>query len=197
MSSTILISSRTTFFSRSMSSALNAGPHDDVGQDVDRERQVLVEDLDVVARVFLGGERVHLAADGVDRLRDVLGAAGGGALEEHVLDEMGDAALLPRLMARTARQPHADAHRAHVRHPLGEETEPVGKHVADDRCLRHGCSIQWRSRGRPAASASVRHDARRKPLTDRELEERRIISCADVTRLARRHRAVQSNARIL
>ena len=93
MSSTILISSRTTFFSRSMSSALNAGLHDDVGQDVDRERQVLVEHLDVVAGVFLRGERVELAADRVDRLRDVLRRPRRRALEEHVLDEVRDAAL--------------------------------------------------------------------------------------------------------
>ena len=94
MSSTILISSRTTFFSRSMSSALNAGRITMSDEHVDRERQVLVEHLDVVARVFLGGERVHLAADRVDGLRDVLGAARRRALEEHVLDEMRDAALL-------------------------------------------------------------------------------------------------------
>ena len=49
---------------------------DDVGEDVDGERQMLVEHLDVVARVFLGGERVELAADRVDRLRDVLGRCG-------------------------------------------------------------------------------------------------------------------------
>ena len=107
--------------------------HHDVGEHVDGERQVLVEHLDVVARVFLGGERVHLAADGVDRLGDVLGAPGRRALEEHVLDEMGDAALLLRLVARAARQPDADADRAHVRHPLREETETIRKHVADDR----------------------------------------------------------------
>ena len=47
----------------------------DVGQQVDRERQVLVEHLDVVAGVFLRGEGVELAADRVDRLRDVLGRA--------------------------------------------------------------------------------------------------------------------------
>ena len=56
-----------------------------------------------------------------------------GALEEHVLDEMRDTALLLRLVARAAREPDADADRTHVRHPLGEKTETVGKHVADDR----------------------------------------------------------------
>ena len=77
MSSTILISSRTTFFSRSMSSGAERRAHHDVGQHLDGQRQVLVEHLDVIAGVFLRRKRVHLAADGVDRLRDVLGAARG------------------------------------------------------------------------------------------------------------------------
>ena len=117
--------------------AAERGPHDDVGQDVDRQREMFVEDLDVVARVFLGGEGVHLPADGVDRLRDVLGAPRRGALEEHVLDEMRDTALLDRLVARAAREPDTNAHRTDMGHPLREETETVGKHVANDRCLRH------------------------------------------------------------
>ena len=58
-----------------------------------------------------------------------------GALEEHVLDEVGDAALLLRLVARPARQPHADADGAHVRHPLREEAETIRQHVADDALI--------------------------------------------------------------
>ena len=92
VSSTILISSRITFFSRSISSAANAGRSTMSDEHVDGQRQVLVEHLDVVAGVFLRRERVELAADRVDRLRDVLGDARLGALEEHVLDEVGDAA---------------------------------------------------------------------------------------------------------
>ena len=64
-----------TFFSRSMSTSVNAGRSDDVGEDVDGQRQMLIEHLDVVAGVFLCGERVELAADRIDRLRDVFGAA--------------------------------------------------------------------------------------------------------------------------
>ena len=94
---------------------------------------MLVQHLDVVACVFLGRERIHLTADGVDGLGNVLGAAGGSAFEEHVLDEMRDAALLGRLMARSPRQPHADTHGPDVRHPLGHESETAGKHVANDR----------------------------------------------------------------
>jgi len=37
--------------------------HDDVRQHFEGEREMLVEDLDVVARVFLGGKGVHLAAN--------------------------------------------------------------------------------------------------------------------------------------
>ena len=46
---------------------------DQVRQHVHGERQVLVEHLDVVAGVFLRGERVEVAADRIDLLRDVLG----------------------------------------------------------------------------------------------------------------------------
>ena len=119
-----------------MSSGAERRVADDVGEDVDRQRQVLVEDLDVVAGVFLGGERVELAADRVDLParclpRDRL----AGALEQHVLDEMRDAAALSRFVPRPARQPDADADRADLRHPLGENAEPVVENVSDDGCV--------------------------------------------------------------
>jgi hypothetical protein len=98
---------------------------------------VLVEHLDVVARVLLGREGVHLAADGVDSLGDILGTSARGAFEEHVLDEMRDAALLLRLVSRAACEPHPDAHGSHVRHSLGEEPKSVGQHVTNDHWLSH------------------------------------------------------------
>ena len=115
-----------------MSSASKAGTQDDVGEQIDGERQVLVEHLDVVAGVFLRRERVELAADRVDRLRDVLGRSRRGALEEHVLDEVRDAAVFVGLVPRAARQPDADAHRPHVRHRLGDEPKAVIENVAND-----------------------------------------------------------------
>ena len=106
---------------------------DDVGEDVDGQRQVLVEHLDVVARVFLGRERVELAADGIDRLSNVLGGAAARSLEEHVLDEVRDAATLGRFVTRPARQPDADADRTDLRHRLGEDAKPVIENVSSDR----------------------------------------------------------------
>ena len=125
-----------TFFSLSRSSDVEVRVHHDVGEEVDRRRQVLVEDLDVVAGVFLRRERVELAADGVDRLGDVLGGARAGALEEHVLDEMGDAAAVDGLVPRPARQPDAEADGPDVRHRLGDEAETGIQDLAcDHACL--------------------------------------------------------------
>jgi hypothetical protein len=58
-------------------------------------------------------------------LRDVFRRPLAGALEQHVLDEMGDAAALSRFVPRPARQPDADADRTDLRHPLGQNPEPV------------------------------------------------------------------------
>ncbi len=55
---------------------------------------MLVEHLGVEADQLLGGEGVQIAADGIDRARDVFGGTARGALEQHVLDEMRDAVLL-------------------------------------------------------------------------------------------------------
>ena len=47
---------------------------DQIGEDVDGERQVLVEHLEVIAGVFLRREGVDLPADRIDLLRDFFGA---------------------------------------------------------------------------------------------------------------------------
>lgn len=74
-----------------------AGQH--VADDIDGQRQVGVEDPRVVAGVLLRREGVHLAADRVDRGRDVEGAALGRALEEEVLEVVRRAVQAGRLVA--------------------------------------------------------------------------------------------------
>ena len=130
--------------------------HHDVGQHVDGQRKMFVKHLQVVTRVFLGGKRVHLPTDRVDRLGNVLGAASRGALEEHVLDKMRDPALLNRLVTRAAGEPDTDAHGSHVRHPLGEEAKAVRKHVAGDRRWGHRCYRDIGSPGRVCFSNAER-----------------------------------------
>src|SRR5207245_10047746 len=104
---------------------------------VDREGQMLVEDLDVVARVLFRGERVELAADRVDRLRDVFSRSRRRALEEHVLDKVRDAAALGGFVPRPARQPYTNADGTDLCPPLGENAEAVAYLVSDDRGSLH------------------------------------------------------------
>ena len=119
--------------------------HHDVREDVDGERQMLVQHFDVVARVFLCGESIQLTADGIDHLRDVFGRSRGGAFEQHVLDEMRDASVFGAFMPRSPRQPDADADRTHLRHALGEKTEAVIENVSADRWIRQDTARSSRS----------------------------------------------------
>ena len=83
-------------------------------------RELCGRDVHVVALVEPGGDRSSL--DGLD--------------VEEVTADLRDAAALGRLMARAARQPDADADRAHLGHPLRQETNAVIEDVADNRCVR-------------------------------------------------------------
>src|SRR5207247_10388472 len=100
--------------------------------DVDGEGKVLIQNLDVVAGVFLRRKRIELAADGIHSLRDVFRGARVGALEQHVLDKMRDAAVFFRFVTRPAREPHAQADRAYVAHRFSHETNPVVECVANN-----------------------------------------------------------------
>ena len=73
-------------------------PHD-VGEDVEPDVEVVVEHTDVERRVLLGGEGVHVAADRVDVLRDLLRRAHRRSLEQQVLEEVRCALLCRGLVA--------------------------------------------------------------------------------------------------
>ena len=71
---------------------------------------------DVVARVLLRGEGVELAADPVDQRRQVARVrAALRALEEHVLGEVRDPAILGPLVARAGGEHHEAGDRLGVR----------------------------------------------------------------------------------
>jgi hypothetical protein len=114
---------------------------DHVEEDVERRRPLLGRAADVVARVLLGGEGVDLAADPVDRGRDVARQRSLlGALEEHVLGEMRDPVRLAGLVARAGRDHQQAGHGLHLGHRRREDADPVRQrgglvevgHVAGD-----------------------------------------------------------------
>ena len=101
--------------------------------------KMLVEHARIEADHFFGGERVEHAADAVHFARDIFRGAPRGALENHVLDEMGNAVQAGRLAARTGAQPDAHGNGMHVLHRLGDNHEAVRQHFLLNRvfCVRH------------------------------------------------------------
>ncbi len=107
LSSSILISSRITPRSRSISVAAKSGIEHQVGENIEGDGDVVGQRLDVEADGLFAGESVKVAADGVHFAGDVLGGAGASALEEHVLDEVGDAVGFGGLAAGAGLDPYA------------------------------------------------------------------------------------------
>ena len=110
-----------------------------VDEHVERDVACLGGALHVVAGELLAGERVELPADRVDLGCDVpCGRPALGALEEHVLGEVGDPAFLPLLVARAGGVHQEAGDRLRVRHPGGRTRVPlesvVRSKVATGRC---------------------------------------------------------------
>src|SRR6266852_3113916 len=101
----------------------------EVGDHVEGDGQMLVKNLGVEADLFLGGEGVEHAADGIHFAGDGFGRAALGALENHVLHEVGQAVLPWDFTAGAVADPHADGDGAHVGHGLGDDHEAVGQNV--------------------------------------------------------------------
>ena len=99
-----------------------------VDEHVECDRAVLARAAHVVARVLLARERVELAADAVDLAADVArGRAVLGALEEHVLREVGDPARVLGLVARAGREHDEAGDRLGVVDGRGQEPQAVGE----------------------------------------------------------------------
>ena len=119
------------------------GVEDEVGEEVECGGDVLVEDLDVEADGLFAGEGVEVAADGVDLAGELLGGAGGGALEDHVLDEVGDAVEGGGLVAGAGVDPDAHGDGADVGHGLGEDEQAVGQAGAADVAGGWSRAVGW------------------------------------------------------
>ena len=102
---------------------------DDVGEQIDGDRQVLVEDPRVEAGVFLAGEGIHLPADGVDDERDLLGGPSHRPLEDKMLDEVADAVHLRRLMTGAGPQPDPQRNRTDMRHGFSDHGQAIAENL--------------------------------------------------------------------
>jgi hypothetical protein len=77
--------------------------------------------LDVMGEMVFAPAFAELAAERVEDLGDLLGRVRGRALEEQVLDEVGNAGAIGLLVARSCPDPKADRDGAHVREPLRDD----------------------------------------------------------------------------
>ena len=120
------ISCRMTVRSRSSSARVEDRVLQDVGEDVERERHILLQHLGVIGGALARGIGVEMAADRLDLLGDGAGAAPLGALERHVLEEMRDAVDLRRLVPRADIDPEAERDRVDRVDPVGDDPQAVG-----------------------------------------------------------------------
>src|SRR5262249_18516591 len=111
-----------------------------VAQNVERDRQVLIENFDVEANAFFGGKGIHVAANGDHLACNILGGPAAGTLKHHVLEEMRDAVGLGVFVAGTGFDPNADGNRADVLHLLGKHRETVRQNLPANvpEFLNHG-----------------------------------------------------------
>ena len=116
--------------SLAMSLTSKTGLEDEVAHNVERGGNVLVENLNVEADAFFGGEGVHISADGVDLAGDFFRGAVLGPFKDHVLDEMGYAVPFGGFIARASLQPDSDGGGADVLHLFGDDRQPIGELLA-------------------------------------------------------------------
>jgi hypothetical protein len=86
------------------------GVDGDVGQQLQASAEVLGRQHDVVVGVVVRGEGVALPAQPLDETVDRAGWSGRRALEEHVLEVVGEPELVRGLVAAARPQPELERH---------------------------------------------------------------------------------------
>ena len=98
----------------------------DVGDDIDGQFQVLLENFSVVRGVLAGRIGVEVAADGLNLLDDADGAPAFGALEGHVLEQMRHAVDCGHLVTGAYLDPGAQRYGLDRIHEIGDDAKAVG-----------------------------------------------------------------------
>ena len=87
---------------------IEIGMEKNIGQKINRQRQVFIEHLGVVASMLFGRERVEHPAHRIHFLSDLGGTAPFGAFEKQMLDKVGYAVLRSAFVARTVLHPDTE-----------------------------------------------------------------------------------------
>lgn len=117
---------------------IEGGVRDHVEQQRGDRGQVGDEAPRVVAGEFLRRDRIRVPAGAVEGGGDGQGVLRRGALEEHVLEEVGGTGRRSRFVTRTGRDPDADGLGGESRHVLGDDGETTGEDGPSDRCVLPG-----------------------------------------------------------
>ena len=102
---------------------LEGGMAQNVADDVTAERRVLLQELHVEGGLLARGVGVDMAADRLDFLGDHGGGAACGALEGHVLEEVGGAVFLGQFVAGAAGDIRPERYGLHPVHAFGDDGE--------------------------------------------------------------------------
>src|SRR5262245_28825113 len=99
----------------------------DIRENIESDADIGFEHPGKVGGGLQAGGGVELAADRLDLLGDIAGAAPLRALEGHVLEQMGDAVLGQGLVPGTGGHPNAERHGFHMRHMVRHHAQTVGQ----------------------------------------------------------------------
>ncbi len=134
--------------------AVESGLGQNVGQDVERERHVVLEHSRIVSGAFGAGRGIEIAADRLDLLGDLAGRTPPRALERHVLEKMRNAVLVMKLVAAAGSDPYAERCRLQMRHGIGHHADAgfqgrhFNTHAAAPSCAAR---LVWRTKRSTAA----------------------------------------------
>ena len=99
----------------------------DVGQHVERERNVGAQHARVIRGALDAGRRIEVAADRLDLFGDLARGAPRRALERHVLEQMGNTVLVGLLVAASRADPDAERGSLEMRHGISDDRQPGGQ----------------------------------------------------------------------
>jgi hypothetical protein len=96
-----------------------------VGKDLERQRQIGIEHMSLIAGVIPAGEGIETASTDLELQGELARAPPLGALEDHVLEEVGDTHLAAPFVSAGRADVDTERCRAHAGQPLREDDQPV------------------------------------------------------------------------